>query len=49
MARFYIEGDEVDVQDPTFHYTKAQAIKHHELLESYLNDYADAVHLAEHS
>ena len=40
MARFYIEGDEIDVQDPLFFLSEQSAVETNNLLEDYINDYA---------
>lgn len=40
MARFYIEGYEVDVQDPTFFLSTDNAMEINETLQNYIEDYA---------
>ncbi len=40
MARFYIEGDEIDVQDNSFYFPKEEATEKYKTIETYLIDYA---------
>ena len=43
MSRFYIEGIEIDVSDPTFYLSVEHAEQHIETLTEYKNDNMDSL------
>ena len=43
MSRFYIEGDEIDVQDPLFFLPEQLAIENKVLLENYILEYTETL------
>lgn len=42
MARFYVEGDEIDVSDPAMHYTADEAAEDKDVIITYLFSVTDA-------